>query len=747
VIPQVIGGKYALVREIGRGGMGSVWEARHTTLGTRVAIKFLGADLLTNKDARKRFEVEARAMATVQSKYAVQIFDHGVTSDGLPFIVMELLEGESLEARLATRGRLSLGETTTIMLQVCLGLSRAHEHGIVHRDLKPENIFLVRSSDEKGEVAKVVDFGIAKLRESLDTTKVTKTGTIVGTPWYMAPEQVRGARSLDYHADLWSLAVIVFQCLTGRLPFDAPSLGALVVQVCSAPIPAPSTIVPDLPVSLDAWMRCALDRDPSRRFQSASELSQTLRILASQAGAWGHAAHDSFHDELTVASRPPSGSPQTTGAVSLRPPSGGRHVALAIAAVWVLILASLAFVLQAKRARRASADAAVSLGAALGPVQHLRVCGSSTGSHLMRALVEAYFRRLGASDVHIEPREKSLAVVASKGSEEVDIETEDRASAFGRLGAGGCDVVVSSRRIDAREAEDLRSRGLGDLRAAQSEHVIALDGAAVIVHPTNPVAAIGVEMLSRVLSGEVTSWQALGGRAGSIHVLGDRSLSSDAPSFDDRKTVVSALMADEGALGAVGLDTVSTAKALAVTEGSGPALFPTPFNVASGDYPLAHPIFLYGVRGRPLLDALLGFTLGEEGQTVVRASGFVDLRVVVGDLGGCSSQCPPAYASLIARAQRVSVTLYPSIDGEGYRAYKIDALVSWVHSHPAARVALAGFASAPDGHAAAVQRSRVLVSDVAAALEARGIHADRPESFGDAMRPRNDRVEVWVGLR
>ncbi len=275
----LVAGKYQLVTMIGRGGMGSVWEARHASLGTRFAIKFIEAEYSDSQEARSRFDREARAAATIQSKHAIQIYDHGVTEDGKPYIVMELLQGEPLDKRLDRVGRLSLQDTARIIQQVCRGLSRAHERGIVHRDLKPENIFLVQSSDDDDEIAKVLDFGIAKVSNSPHNpgvTSSTKTGAVLGTPFYMSPEQARGLRNVDHRTDVWSLGVIAYKCVVGKLPFDGESVGDLLVKICTAPIPVPSQAVPGLPPSFDAWFMRALEREPDRRFSSVTELAEGL---------------------------------------------------------------------------------------------------------------------------------------------------------------------------------------------------------------------------------------------------------------------------------------------------------------------------------------------------------------------------------------------------------------------------------------------------------------------------------------
>jgi serine/threonine protein kinase len=282
-VSGLVADKYEVLRLIGRGGMGSVWEGRHTSLGTRVAIKFIDPEYAESKEAQTRFVTEARAAATIQSRHAIQIFDHGVTGDGRPYMVMELLVGEPLDERIDRLGHISLQETARVLVQVCKALQRAHASGIIHRDLKPENIFLVRGPDDDDDVAKVLDFGIAKIKvqpgeEGLTTS--TKTGAVLGTPYYMAPEQARGLRTIDTRADLWSLGVIAYKCVTGVLPFEGESVGDLLVKICTSPPPTPSLTVPGLPPAFDVWFARALEREPERRFQSPTELADALALAA-----------------------------------------------------------------------------------------------------------------------------------------------------------------------------------------------------------------------------------------------------------------------------------------------------------------------------------------------------------------------------------------------------------------------------------------------------------------------------------
>ncbi len=279
---STVAGKYRLERLIGRGGMGSVWAARHLQLDTLVAIKFIDS-VSDVGDARIRFEREARAAAQLRSPHVVQILDHGIDDDERPYIAMELLEGEDLGERLRRTPRLSLQATATIVIQAAKALRRAHDGGVIHRDLKPGNIFLARFDDD--EVVKLLDFGVAKLRynELAPGVQMTQTGVIFGSPSYMSPEQARGNRVIDHRTDLWSLAVIVFRCITGSKPFEAGSIGDLVIKLCIDPLPMPTKLAPDLPPEMDRFFERAFARDPEQRFQSAALLAQEFEAIVARA--------------------------------------------------------------------------------------------------------------------------------------------------------------------------------------------------------------------------------------------------------------------------------------------------------------------------------------------------------------------------------------------------------------------------------------------------------------------------------
>ncbi|HEY6725696.1 MAG TPA: serine/threonine-protein kinase, partial [Polyangiaceae bacterium] len=240
---QLIGDRYRLDRPLERGAMGSVWRAEQVRLRAPVAVKFLDPSLIGDKEMHDRFMQEARSAAAVRSAHVVQVFDYG-SEGGVPYIAMELLDGENLDARLG-RGPLTPAELVRLFSELARGIGQAHAIGVIHRDLKPGNIFIAREGEH--EVTKIVDFGIAKVKASaLRMTRGigTQLGTLLGTPQYMSPEQVRGSGSIDHRTDLWALGVIACECLTGRCPFSGTTIGDLTVQICTEKPPAPSSLGP-----------------------------------------------------------------------------------------------------------------------------------------------------------------------------------------------------------------------------------------------------------------------------------------------------------------------------------------------------------------------------------------------------------------------------------------------------------------------------------------------------------------------
>ncbi len=277
-IGTVLEGKFRLTQEIGRGGMAAVYEAENVDIGKRIAVKILADELISSRVVRERFIREARAAASIRSPYICEVYDSGMY-DERPFLVMELLEGESLYDRMTRVRQMKIETTLKISTQVARGLQKAHEAGIVHRDLKPENIFITR--DEEGRLlAKIVDFGLAKFYEAEGEEKnvrLTREGALFGTPAYMSPEQAKGQGEVDHRADLWALGCIVYECLTGQTVWNVEQGVAMILaQIAGAPIPKPSKLRPDLPSSFDEWFGRALNRDPEARFQTAKAFADSL---------------------------------------------------------------------------------------------------------------------------------------------------------------------------------------------------------------------------------------------------------------------------------------------------------------------------------------------------------------------------------------------------------------------------------------------------------------------------------------
>ncbi len=279
----VVAGKYKVESLLGQGGMGSVWAGRHVTLGQLVAIKFVHPRLAGSTEARRRFDNEAKAAARIKSRHAVTVQDHGVSEAGQPYIVMEYLEGESLERAVRRRGKLPFGEVVQIVAQSARALSAAHEAHVVHRDLKPDNIFLAKDTEASkwGHSVKLVDFGIAKVVQDEAETgaSATQAGMVLGTPHYMSPEALTASAPVSAASDIWSLGACAFAAVCGRVPFEGDAIGDVVLKVCAAPIPVPSKLEPGLPKAFDAWFAKCCSRDIAGRFKTAADAADALLRL------------------------------------------------------------------------------------------------------------------------------------------------------------------------------------------------------------------------------------------------------------------------------------------------------------------------------------------------------------------------------------------------------------------------------------------------------------------------------------
>ena len=305
----VIASRFEVVRELGRGAWGTVFECIDLRLERPVAVKFLAPELVEREDVVTRFHREATAPGKIAHPHICDVRDLGATSAGVPFIVMELLVGETLEQLLDRETRLPFGQLVEILSQVLEGLDAAHLKGVVHRDLKPSNIFLCDDGSGSTQV-KILDFGISKFL-SLDlVAELTPSGAVMGTPGFMSPEQASGEKELDHRADIWSAGVVLYHGLTGKLPFDGPNFHAVMVSILTAdPIPV-CRIDGNLPEGVDEILLRALAKEPAARF--AGTLAFRDALLALSDGVEGGPKADSAENgELPVTlqtSEPPPGS-------------------------------------------------------------------------------------------------------------------------------------------------------------------------------------------------------------------------------------------------------------------------------------------------------------------------------------------------------------------------------------------------------------------------------------------------------
>jgi len=271
-VGRVIGGRYRLERRIGEGAMAQVWQAEHLTLGRAVAVKFLHAAGSPNGEAAQRFVREARLAASITHRNIVDIVDFGLTEpDHVPYMVMELLRGRALGEHLVACGRLPIPDAARIASEVLRGLAAVHDAGLVHRDLKPDNIFLV--DDEDGAFPKLVDFGLSR---RVGRSDMTAEGIILGTPDYMSPEQAEGASHIDARTDVYAMGVILYELVSGQMPFDGSSLAELLSHVADGMSIPLRARMPDAPAELVAIVERAMHRDPGQRFASAREMRAAL---------------------------------------------------------------------------------------------------------------------------------------------------------------------------------------------------------------------------------------------------------------------------------------------------------------------------------------------------------------------------------------------------------------------------------------------------------------------------------------
>ena len=319
-IGRVIG-SYQILRKLGEGGMGAVYLAQHTLLGRRAALKLLLPVVRAHPDVVNRFVIEARSTTSINDPGIVQVFDFGFASDGHAYFVMEYLEGEPLDARLQRLGSMAVRDALRLTRQVATSLAAAHASGIVHRDLKPENIYLVRDAEvASGERPKILDFGIAKLSDDQAGKLKTRTGTVMGTPRYMSPEQCRGIGEIDQRSDIYALGCVLFHLVAGAPPFDGEGAGELIGAHLHVPAPLLSSRASGIAPSVDALLSQCLAKRPEDRFQSMQELIAAIGralVHSTSPGAPPHDVSASSPDLVGGDGLASAGAPASVAATTL----------------------------------------------------------------------------------------------------------------------------------------------------------------------------------------------------------------------------------------------------------------------------------------------------------------------------------------------------------------------------------------------------------------------------------------------
>jgi serine/threonine-protein kinase len=379
---DIIDGKYRIIRLIGEGGMGAVYEGENVRIHRRVAIKVLHSGIASNQDAVQRFEREAQAAGRIGSEHIVEVLDLGNLPDGDRYMVMEFLEGDTLSGRIHARGRLTPRELVPIFHQVLEGLAAAHGAGIIHRDLKPENVFLLKSRKSQHDFVKLLDFGISKFNQLSGESgfSMTRTGAVMGTPYYMSPEQAKGAKGMDHRADLYAVGVMLYEGVTGQVPFNADTFNELLFKIVLEEPKPIEHVVPEVDPSFAAIVRRAMARDPSERFQSAQDFQTAV-------DGWAHGVPVEAPAQHTVPVNPvaprPAQTPSTLGTgtpgswssnsysgvapVQAAPKKGLALLIAAAGAIGLAVIGGVVFVAM-KSSKAPEADTAAQVAAAPPPV-------------------------------------------------------------------------------------------------------------------------------------------------------------------------------------------------------------------------------------------------------------------------------------------------------------------------------------------------------------------------------------------
>ena len=860
----VLASQYRVLEPLGEGGMGVVYVVEQVSTGAKRALKLMRPELLEDARSKERFVQEARIGAAIHSDHVVQVLDAGFAvartatpgtesdrkTPPRPYIVMELLSGQSLSDAVTKGLYFNPAEIVEIFRQLCHALAAAHAVPIVHRDIKPENIFLAKSRSATFQfMVKVLDFGIAKMVAEANKGRTQS----VGTPHWMPPEQMATTPNVTPAADIWPLGLIAFYLLTGKHYWVAANgedenTAAVLREVCIDPlVPASERaaqygVAELIPPGFDAWFARCVDRDVVTRFSNVEEVfdglstvmeSWDLQITAENGVPKGFSAAFSQATPAPSSSRLLSGarasqprleggsgrvsSPEVnpagaavtgvpTGSASVgapaapqgpTPPRSRVPLVAGGAAIAVIGLGLFAVAGKGIRSREPAGSASitalappqVSAGAASGDAVAgnvvLRLHGSNTiGSELGPALVEGFLKKKGATDIRVfkKPKEETTVVVGTMpgevGASKVEIVAHGSGTAFTGLETGKCDIGMSSRRIKAEEATKLER--LGNMKAASAEHVVAIDGIAVIVHRANPLTTLTMAEIEGLFSGKIANWADIKGGASvpvKLHARDDKSgtfdtfkslalgksaLATTAKRYEDSAQLADEVAQDPGAVGFVGLPYVRSTKAVSVSEAGGRPLFPNLLTVRTEDYPLTRRLFFYAspTAASPLVSQLIDFAESGQGQTIVQNVGFVGLVYDGNEQAAAPcTGCSPEYAAATKGATRLPLNFRfqsNSSDLDNRSLRDVERLFDLMSAPDRAKrqMLLLGFTDNRGAGDANRDLSTKRAGIVAEALRQRGLNPALVNGFGDQMpvasndtdagRDKNRRVEIWL---
>ncbi len=717
-------------------GKGALLMAEHALLGKRFLLKSLTSNLSVDSSSyRERFYNEAKLLAGMVHPNIVQATDFFEHNGGF-WLVMEYYNGAALDRMIEHNGAFPQHIALHYGVRLLQGLHFAHEKGIVHRGLNTSIILVDRSGG-----LKISDFGVALLKYGEDLQEVGQGGDAA----FMSPEQILNPFTVTPQTDIYAVGLIMYNMLAGKLPFDEESTLETLLNQFDSTIPNISSFAPDTHPDLAAIVHKALEKDPAKRYQSCAEMMADLEAhrisLLPKAPAEGIA--DSWLKRrrgLVMSS--------LIGAMLLA--SGGGYYYSWINSYDVV----------------------------------LKLQGSNTiGAELAPSLAEEFLKKNGAIRTRRVPgkdHEEMLVegIVEGRRNRAVEIKAHGSTTAFEGLESNICDIGMSSRRVKDDEVKKLAS--LGKLTARANEHVLALDGVAVIVNSANPVSTLTMEDTQGLFTGKIPEWSALStapkaAKAMPVHVFArdDKSgtydtfkslvlhkekLKKEAKRFEDSVQLSRDVSNDPNGIGFIGLPYVKSSKAVAISGGAQPIL-PTPFTVATEDYSLARRLYLYtpGQPTNPKVRDFVEFALSPEGQAIVEKTGFVPLFVRRGN-SSIAGNAPDRYRQLASGAERLSLNFKFASDGQldnkGYR--DLDRVVRSLSSKDmqGRQLLLFGFTDASTDAATSLALSNQRVGQVAQELRSRGVMVAAAEGFGSAMpvsdnstkegKQRNNRVEIWL---